>query len=658
VVPGLLVYWIGKNLRATSLDLPKSPLALPLLLLFLLGGLSLLWSYKVDHTLTRLLMWAAAGISYLLLTASITDRRQLRNILACLFLGGCLVALIGILQHLFSWDVLPQARPPASTFANRNAAVHAVVLVMPIGILLFFDKHRTKLIPWMVATALSSMGVYLFYTGTRAGWVAAIFQALVFVALYLTSRQHPSKLLRFDGNRFCAALFAAALFLVVLSVSPSGAKGGGVQRLHSIVDDATTTKASTVRDRYEIWFDTWAAVLQNPFLGKGLGTFDYAFPELSDTRPQLVRRAHNDYLELAFELGLVGVLLLLWIVLALVKTFWTLVRRSEGADHLCVLTILIAVVGTAVNALFSFPYTIVVPLIILSSYFAILSILYQDSAAPPETARMKLKLPTFTVRYGTLVAATAFLVFSVTVNAKWLLAIDSINQRFRNDSPQWAPLRLDQRLWVGNPEITAILYELGRDLSARQESSSTARKRKAWIEGIFKDYLRLRPRSYAGHVWLAGFYLDEGSKELSLAYYEKAFEVAPKENRSGLAVYLADAQLKSGNEGDAIRYYEEAVREKYQTEYSDDPQYHRNVISLSLRLHRYEEAEEVLRRGMELSPDEWRYYVKLGDTLYFKLGRKEEGLTYMKRALELKATFSSRGKFEEAIREAEKGSRP
>ena len=226
------------------------------------------------------------------------------------------------------------------------------------------------------------------------------------------------------------------------------------------------------------------------------------------------------------------------------------------------------------NAAASFPYTIIVPLIILNSYFAILSILYRESAAPSEPARWTFKLPTFTVRCAALVAATAFFVFSVTVNAKWLLAIDSINDRFRNDSPQWDPLRLDERLWIGNPEIATILYDLGRDLSANQERSPVARKRKGWMEGIFKDYLRLRPRSYAGNVWLAGFYLDEGSTDLSVAYYEKAFECVPASERAHLAVYLADEHSKSGNESEAIPYYEEAARETYQAQNWEDPHYY------------------------------------------------------------------------------------
>jgi putative inorganic carbon (HCO3(-)) transporter len=339
VAPGLLVYWLGKNLKATSLYLPKIPLALPLVLVFLLGALSLLWSYKVEHTLARLLMWAAAGITYFLLTASISDRRQLRNILACLFFGGFLLALIGILQHVFSWDVLPLARPPASTFANRNAAVHVVVLVMPIGLFLFLDRQQTKPLLWIIATAIASMGIYLIYTGTRAGWIAVLLQALVLVVFYLTSGKRPSRPVPWDRTRLYAGVYVAGIVLVVPFFSRSGPTGGGLQRLQSIVDEDRTTPASTVRGRFEIWFDVWQSVRQNPLLGKGLGTFDCAFPAVAHTRPQLARRAHNDYLELSFELGLAGVLMLLWIALALVKTFWSLFKKTEGRDQLLVMTI-------------------------------------------------------------------------------------------------------------------------------------------------------------------------------------------------------------------------------------------------------------------------------------------------------------------------------
>ncbi len=62
---------------------------------------------------------------------------------------------------------------------------------------------------------------------------------------------------------------------------------------------------STTQGRVAAWNDTLKLVRAHPWTGVGLGCFQYAFTAVQSTQlTYLVDHAHNDYLELAAELGL------------------------------------------------------------------------------------------------------------------------------------------------------------------------------------------------------------------------------------------------------------------------------------------------------------------------------------------------------------------
>jgi len=78
--------------------------------------------------------------------------------------------------------------------------------------------------------------------------------------------------------------------------------------------------------RGEVFADTWQAIIEFFPLGSGLGTFPDVYPmfENPDTvERDYVNHAHNDYLELALELGLPGVLLVTGFLM-----WWTVVATS------------------------------------------------------------------------------------------------------------------------------------------------------------------------------------------------------------------------------------------------------------------------------------------------------------------------------------------
>jgi O-antigen ligase len=89
--------------------------------------------------------------------------------------------------------------------------------------------------------------------------------------------------------------------------------------------------AGTIGGRLAIWQDAWRIVQDYPLTGTGLNTFGIAMLHYqSGPRTQLVVEAHNDYLQLAAEGGLLLGIPILITLMLLIREIW--LRFREGAD--------------------------------------------------------------------------------------------------------------------------------------------------------------------------------------------------------------------------------------------------------------------------------------------------------------------------------------
>ena len=128
------------------------------------------------------------------------------------------------------------------------------------------------------------------------------------------------------GNRLRSWLAAAAAVLMVLAIAALASSSIGGTR---IGQEASTS----VKSREQILSTTSHATADFMPLGSGLGSFVTVYPlyEKPDSvTNEYVVHAHNDYAELALELGVAGIVLILlflaWWAVALRAVWW----RGEG----------------------------------------------------------------------------------------------------------------------------------------------------------------------------------------------------------------------------------------------------------------------------------------------------------------------------------------
>jgi O-antigen ligase len=86
------------------------------------------------------------------------------------------------------------------------------------------------------------------------------------------------------------------------------------------------------QDRIPIWRDTWKMIGNHPWFGQGAGSFQWAFPAyetMEPDRPAVF--AHNDYLQMLAECGVVGLGLAVWL---LISGWRTAMRNLKALDPL------------------------------------------------------------------------------------------------------------------------------------------------------------------------------------------------------------------------------------------------------------------------------------------------------------------------------------
>ena len=115
-------------------------------------------------------------------------------------------------------------------------------------------------------------------------------------------------------------------------------------------------KADVLNDqgRYIVWSNTFNMAKKRPLMGRGIGSFKptYFLTQSKDSIRQNGKflNAHNDYLQLFYECGLFGILLVLWMLWDFGKVLW---RNRMSPPIVCAGSVLIVYM---VNAIGSFPF--------------------------------------------------------------------------------------------------------------------------------------------------------------------------------------------------------------------------------------------------------------------------------------------------------------
>jgi len=265
----------------------------------------------------------------LVLLNNFLSLEKIRTLILALVGVGSFEAFYGLFeywsgrQNIFWYKKVYYLEEVTGTYINHNHFAGLMELTIPLTIAVFtieYSRHfvggktrflsilkglsvgtSCKLAGLLIATGV--MFVALVLSKSRVGLVASIFSLVVMVGLVQRKRRSHSRVL----------LTAIGLILIT-GLAALRFDRGPIERFAWWQDEAQI--------RFNLWKDSIKIVLDFPLLGRGLGTFREVIPyyrsqldfvKISDA-PQgaFWHHAHNDYLQLLIECGVVGFLIMAW----------------------------------------------------------------------------------------------------------------------------------------------------------------------------------------------------------------------------------------------------------------------------------------------------------------------------------------------------------
>jgi len=377
IVIALMLLWAVKMVAAKQLKVMVPRPALPIIALLLLGlvqsvafsnGSGQRWSLSFDVEATRM----AVTILFFLLVMFVMSANffaspeRLSTLAKFLVIYGLALAVFSLIQR-FTWNGnLYWLRPttsvasPFGPFVNRNhfAGYMELLIAVPVGLIVTGGVRGEARLFYGLSAAM--MGIAAIFSLSRGGMISLFAEIMFITAVSAKLSRHNR-----DGRDQSLAVrlkkigaVAAIIMVIALGVAWIG--------IEPVINRITTGQAASVKDagkietfsqsRGWIWRDTWALIRAYPLAGVGLGAFQTAYPIHSqyDGSLGVVSEAHNDYLQILADGGLIGGALALWFMVALFRVIF----RGLGSHNPLLAGLALSsgagIFGLLVHSLFDF----------------------------------------------------------------------------------------------------------------------------------------------------------------------------------------------------------------------------------------------------------------------------------------------------------------
>ncbi|HXW69322.1 MAG TPA: O-antigen ligase family protein, partial [Dissulfurispiraceae bacterium] len=291
-----------------------------------LGWISL--SLNKKETLQEILRMTAYGAFYIVTIQLLTKKELLKKTVAIVTILASAMAFQGILQHFINNHKLLWLREvpqgsyfPFGPFVNRNHYAGFMEMLFPVAFGAFlaykpggYTSLRQKLLEAadkraniyiLLGFASVLIAVSIFLSLSRGGILSWFISMMILGLMVILTRK----------NDKMGMIIVVVVALIMLSVTWFGwdsifNRFEQIRNIASVEADA----------RLNIWKDTTEIIRDFPVTGTGFGSFVSIYPKYQTVITEGgIDHAHNDYIELLTDGGIIAFVLTSWFLL---EVFW------------------------------------------------------------------------------------------------------------------------------------------------------------------------------------------------------------------------------------------------------------------------------------------------------------------------------------------------
>jgi len=299
-------------------------------------------SISKKATFSELCRFLTCVIFYILTVWLLSEKEFMKKTVRIVIFLAAAIAVLAILQYFLSnnriywFRTVPTNATPFGPWVYHNHFAGFMEMILPASLCLFLyykprsrkRVFREKFLEMFTHKRIHShilfgfsavlIGASVFVSYSRGGIISMCISVVILTFMLF---------LRGKGERKeSGILFAAIIITILFSVGWFGwevifERFSKIRNADGYID----------LNRLLVWEDILSIIKDFPIFGTGFGTFANIFPGYRTAYRQFIfKHAHNDYLELATDGGIIAIALVIWFMASLlIKVFRTFKIRRE-----------------------------------------------------------------------------------------------------------------------------------------------------------------------------------------------------------------------------------------------------------------------------------------------------------------------------------------
>jgi O-antigen ligase len=342
--------WIAKQCLDGELTAKWNPLFLPMAAFGCLILVQILFhatAYRHD-TISGALLYASYAVLCFLSSQTLLRNVQARKLALIFCIYGAALAAFALIQGISSNGRLYWVRLPRmggwiyGPYVNHNHYAGLMELLIPVPLVLSLTRTANQKERIAAAAAAAIMAGTIFLSGSRGGMIALMAELVVLTVVLVKQR----------GDLRTAIGLGVFLVLVVGLLTWLG--GDELSRRFATVENAHSDLSNSMR--LQINKDGLHMLRAKPVLGWGLGSFPVIYPQYRSFYTNFfVNQAHDDYLQLAVEMGLLGFAVMIWFLIVVYRrAFGKIAHWTSDPGGALTLACILGVTGILVHSTVDF----------------------------------------------------------------------------------------------------------------------------------------------------------------------------------------------------------------------------------------------------------------------------------------------------------------
>ena len=546
VVAGILffaVIWATiKFIRSEPIK--KTGFELPVFLLMGSAVCSLFYTADFPSSLMGVLVLGAEIAFFYMLVDAIDTPKRIRWTLFFLLVMALVVAAFGIKEFVYLWtrpvdhDAENYGRINDSLYyvlVNRrvvsflgwpNSLAGYLLLILPLVLVLPF---RLKSL-WQRIVVIITWPVFLacfLFTFSFLGWMSLILATLVLLPIFwvkLKINAWPKERKRI---LLLAIFIFCGLFLWV------------ILRKNFLM---------SLGPRLFYYQESFGLLAQKPFLGQGWGTFGIMCRQFATETSGLSTYAHNSYLQVWVEAGILGFFGLILLVLGFFrKAFASIKAIGTDKNALVVMAIVWGLAAFFIDNLFSF--TMLKPNIALYGW-TMLAVFCALTVNPPMSIGSRSWLLNRLSSGGVLLTCALMLVILIRIIGGYAYYYEARYGNRANAFDHVADSLVNAEKW---DSWSSYLSAASGDLRERAYMATGQMGFLREAEGFYLETIRRSPNVYVNYFIIGNIYTVLGNQRQADAFYGKARDLSPVEfERDMQAVKMRQEEERKRKNGLAV----------------------------------------------------------------------------------------------------------